>query len=104
MQLQDEFYNFIKNLELNLEYTVNTSSFLMTVLGGFNARKQGWCQNEVKTLKRPKIDTSSSRFSLGQIIKQPTHILSNSAFSIDLIFTSSAISSELSPSDFLCKT
>ena len=39
-QTKDEFKNFIKNLALNLEHTVNKSPFLIVVLGDFNARIQ----------------------------------------------------------------
>ena len=41
-QTKDEFENFIKNLELNLEHIANKSPFLIVELGDFNARIQGW--------------------------------------------------------------
>ena len=40
-QTKDEFENFIKNLELNLEHIANKSPFLIVVLGDFKARLQG---------------------------------------------------------------
>ena len=40
------------------------------------------------TFEGCKIDIATSQFSLSQLIKEPTHILSNSASCIDLIFTS----------------
>ena len=85
---KDEFENFIKNLELNLEHIANKSPFLIVVLGDFNARMQGWYQNDITTFEGCKIDIATSQFGLSQIIKEPTHILSNSASCIDLIFTS----------------
>ena len=84
-QTKDEFENFIKNLEINLEHIANESPFL---LGNFNARMQGRYQNDITTSEGCKIDIATSQFGLSQIIKQPTHILSNSNSCIDLIFIS----------------
>ena len=47
---KDEFDNFIKNLELNLEHIANKSPFLILALGDFNAKMQGWYQ-DYKLLK-----------------------------------------------------
>ena len=87
-QTKDEFENFIKNLELNLVHIANKSPFLIVVLEDFNARKRGWYQNNITTFEGCKIDIASAQFRLSQIIKEPTHILSNSASCNDLIFTS----------------
>ena len=48
-QTKDEFENFIKNLELNLKHIVNKSPFLIVGLRDFNARMQGWYQNDITT-------------------------------------------------------
>ena len=40
-QTKDEFENFIKTLELNLEHIANKSLFLFVVLCDFSARRQG---------------------------------------------------------------
>ena len=45
-------------------------------------------QNDITTFEGCKIDIATSQFCLSQIIKEPTHTLSNSASCIDLIFTS----------------
>ena len=42
---KNESENFINYLKLNLEHIGNKSSFLIVVLGDFNARMQGWYQN-----------------------------------------------------------
>ena len=63
-QTKSEFENFIKNLELNLEHTVNKSPYLIAVLGNFNARIQVWYQNDMTTFKKTKIDMATSKFSL----------------------------------------
>ena len=49
---------------------------------------QGWYQNDITTCEGRKIDIATSQVGLSQIIKEPTHILSNSTSCIDLIFTS----------------
>ena len=87
-QTKDEFENFIKNFELNLEHIASKSPFLILVLGDFNARMQGWYQNDITTFEGCKIDIATSQFGLSQIIKEPTHILSNSTSCINLIFAS----------------
>ena len=84
-QTKDEFENIIKNVEINLEHIANKSPFL---LGDFNAKMQGRYQTDVTTFEGCKIEIATSQFGLSQIIKQPTHILGNSASSIDLIFIS----------------
>ena len=49
---------------------------------------QGWYQNDIETFEGCNIDIATSQFGSSQIIKQTTEILSNSASSIDLTFTS----------------
>ena len=86
-----KFENFIWKLiwnSLNLEHIANKNPFLIAVLDDFNARLQGWYQNDLTTFERCKIDIAASQFGLSQIIKEPTHILTNSASCIYLIFTS----------------
>ena len=61
IQTKYEFENFIKNLELNLEYIVNQSPFLIAVLGDFNGRMQGWYQNYITTFEGSKIDMITSQ-------------------------------------------
>ena len=84
-QTKHEFENIIKNVEINLEHIANKSPFL---LGDFNAKMQGRYQTDVTTFEGCKIEIATSQFGLSQIIKQLTHILGNSASSIDLIFIS----------------
>ena len=73
----------------NLDHIANRTPFLIVVLGDFNnARMQGWYQNDITTFDVCKIDIATSQFGLNQIINEPTHILSNLAFCIHLIFTS----------------
>ena len=60
-----------------MEHIANKRSFLL-----------GWYQSDKTTFTGCKIYMTTSQFSLIQIIKEPTHILSHSASCIDLIFTS----------------
>ena len=83
-QTKDEFKNFLKNLEINLEHIANKSPFL---LGDFNARMQGRYQNDITTFEGCRIGIATSEFGLSQIIKKQ-HILSYSASCINLIFIS----------------
>ena len=55
-------------------------------MGDFNARMQFWYQNDITAFEGFKIDIANSKLS--QIMNEPTHILSNSASCINLIFTS----------------
>ena len=49
---------------------------------------QGCYQSDITTFEESKIDMATSQFILSQIMREPAHILSNSASCIDLIFTS----------------
>ena len=71
-----------------MEHIVNKSLFLIVVLGDFNASTQGWYQNNKTTFEGSKIDMATFQFSLSLIMKETTHILSNAASYIILIFTS----------------
>ena len=70
-QSQDEFHDFLTNLEMNLDDSFNSNPFL-------TARS---------TIEGSTIDFLTSQFGLSQIIKEPTHILENSSSCIELIFT-----------------
>ena len=86
-QSQDEFHDFLTNLEMNLDDSFNSNPFLTTVIGDFNAKSNKWSEGDRSTIEGSKIDFLTSQFGLSQIIKEPTHILENSSSCIDLIFT-----------------
>ena len=86
-QSQDEFHDFLKNLERNLDDSFNSNPFLTTVIGGFNAKSKNWSEGDRSTIKGSKIDFLTSQFGLSEIIKEPTYILENSSSCFDLIFT-----------------
>ena len=83
-----EFNLFIKNLELNLNKATTYNSFLVVVLGDFNAKSCNWCINNKTNFEGAKVDTLTSQYGLHQIIKEPTHILDTSSSCIDLFFPS----------------
>ena len=87
-QLQHQFEFFKENLQLNLESAVQNNPFLVVLLGNFNAKSHNWCKNDITTSEDKVIENISSRFTLHQVINEPTHILETSPSCIDLIFTS----------------
>ena len=63
------------------------SPFLTIVLGDFNAKLSLWYNNNITTYGSSKVDSVTSQFGLEKIIKEPTHIIGDSSWCIDLIFT-----------------
>ena len=61
--------------------------FLTIVLGDFNAKLSLWYNNNITTYGSSKVDGVTSQFGLEKIIKEPTHIIGDSSWCIDLIFT-----------------
>ena len=86
-QNQDDFQAFIDNLEMNLETLAQRNSFLMVVLGDFNAKSKHWCSQDSTNFEGITIENVTSQFGLSQIITEATHILESSSSCIDLIFT-----------------
>ena len=56
-------------------------------IGDFNARTSEWWNGDSTNLQGTEPAELAAQYSLNQIIDGPTHILSNSASCIDLIFT-----------------
>ena len=86
-QSQDEFHDFLTNLEMNLDDSFNSNPFLTTVIGDFNAKSKNWSEADISTIEGSIIEFLTSQFRLSQMTKEPTHILENSSSRIDLIFT-----------------
>ena len=87
-QTNDQFEEFIKNLELNLEYVSNKNPFLIVLIGDFNAKSEKWLSNSTTSHEGEAIDLLASQYGLTQLIKEPTFILNNHFSCIDLIFSS----------------
>ena len=47
----------------------------MVGLGDFNVTSKGWYKNNITTFEDSKIDLSTSRFTLSQMINEPKHVL-----------------------------
>ena len=61
---------------------------MSVVLGDFNVKSSNWYKHDKTTYEGSKIDAITSQFGLQQLIKEPTHILTDSSSCIDLLFTS----------------
>ena len=58
----------LEKLELNLELSVQNNSFLVAVLGDFNATSCNWCKNDIITTESKGIANISAQFSLDDVI------------------------------------
>ena len=65
----------------------NHNSFLIVVLGNFKVKSENWYKYDTTSYEGTKIDALTTQLGLQQIVKKPTHILSESSSCIDLIFT-----------------
>ena len=78
----------MKNFELTLDKIHKGNQFIISVLGGFNAKSNNSCKNDITSHEGSTIDVVTSNYELNQLIQEPTHILNSSSSCIDLIFTS----------------
>ena len=63
-QSQDEFHDFLTNLEMNLDDSFNSNPFLTTVISDFNAKSNNWSEGDRSTTEGSKIDFLTSQFGL----------------------------------------
>ena len=63
-------------------------SFLVTVIGDFNAKSCNWYSRDKTSFEGSTIESITSQFGLHHLINEPTHLLQNCSSCIDLIFTS----------------
>ena len=87
-QSKDDFEAFANNFELNIDTAIANNTFLIAVLGDFNANSNLWFKGDKSTYEGSKIDVFTSTFGLQQINNELTHIIGDSSSCIDLIFTS----------------
>ena len=111
-QSSDTFEYFADNLELNLDKIAYKIPYLLVLLSDFNVKSSNWYKHDKTTYEGSKIDAITSQFGLQQLIKEPTHILTDSSSCIDILFTSlpnlvmepgALTSSKLSSSNDICK-
>ena len=87
-QSQHDFETFTENLELKFEKLLQRNSFLVVVVGDFNAKSSNWFCQDKTVFKGDAIENLTSQFGLHQVIKEPTHISDISSLCIKLIFIS----------------
>ena len=86
-QSPDTFEDFEDNFELNLDKIANKSPYLIVALGDFDVKSSIWYKYDKATHEGFEIDDLTSEFGLQQLIKESTHILTDSFSCIDLLFT-----------------
>ena len=108
-QSQDEFQDFLTNLEMNRDDSFNSNPFLTTLIGDFNVKSKNWSEGDRSTIKGSNIEFLTSQFELSQIIKEPTQILlywpyfyNSTKYGIR-IWSSSLTTPKLSPSNNICQ-
>ena len=92
-QSSDTFEGNADNLKFNLDKIANKSPYLLVVLSYFNVKSSNWYNHDKKPYECSKIDAITSQFCLQQLMKEPTHILTDSSSWIDLLFTTQQMES-----------
>ena len=87
-QTQDEFQIFKSNLKPDLDKLSCGNPFLTVLIGDFNAKSKDSCSIDITSFEGSELDFLTTQFGLSRMTKEPTHILDNSRYCIDLIFTS----------------
>ena len=82
-----EFENFLSDFDELLSKTVSSNSLFTLILGDFNARSSSWWKEDRTTTEGSQLEALTSLNNFHQLISEPPHILPNSNFCIDLIFT-----------------
>lgn len=63
-QTIEEFETFVKNLELNLEFTFNKNPYLTIVIADFNAKSQNWYIGNNTTACGSKLELMTCQYRL----------------------------------------
>ena len=78
----------LQHFQITSDLVSKKNSFLIVILGDFNAKLSQWHDKDSSTSEGISIENITSQFGLHQIINELTHILENSSSCIDLNFTS----------------
>ena len=70
-QSNDEFDNFVHNLDLTLEALTQKNPFLTFIIGDFNAKFNKWCSTDKTTPEGTKLDSLTPQYGLTQLLKEP---------------------------------
>ena len=65
---------------------IASNLLFVLITGDFNITSINSWKNDLSTSESTQVDSLTTSYSLSQIISDPTHILPNSSFFIDLIF------------------
>ena len=86
-QSKDEFDQFLLNFEQLISDRISQHLNFISVTGDFNVRSSFWWKNDLTTSEGNQVDAITSSYGLSQLICESKHILPNSSYCIDLIFT-----------------
>ena len=84
-QSKEEFDLSLLNFR-QLIFDTLSQNPLFIVAGNFKVRLSSWQKNYLTTTEGSQVESVTSSYGLSQLIRGPTHILSNLPLSIDLIF------------------
>ena len=59
-QSSEEFYTFLSNFTLLLDYNANRNSFVSIIIGDFNARSKNWCSSDKTNYEEKKLEYLTS--------------------------------------------
>ena len=80
-----EFEEFLSNFGKPLNHIKQFRPFFKIILG--DARSKSWWPENATSHEGTHIESLTTTHRLQQLISDPTHLLSNSSWCIDLIFT-----------------
>ena len=86
-QSSNEFEEFLASFRKLMNQVNMLKSCFTVILGDCNARSQSWWSDDVTSYEGSHIDSLTTTYGFHQLISDPTHLLPNSSFCIDLIFT-----------------
>ena len=78
-QSQDDFETFSDNVEMTLETLAQKGSFLMSIIGDFNAKFCNWYSHDKTNFEGSTIESITFQIGLHQLINEPTYLLQNSS-------------------------
>ena len=82
-----EFESFLSGLEDLLSNIICSKSQFTIILGEFNSRSPEWWSEDIITLHGTQIDSLTTTHGSKELIFDSTHILPQSPYCTDLIFT-----------------
>ena len=85
-QNNSELDSFLSNLEQLLRDISKCKPTVFVIKGDFNARSSSWWSEDINTSEGTKLYLPTSSNGFSQLIKEPTHIQTNSSSCIDLVF------------------